>query len=85
MFPLTVPYTNDPYSQAALPNSSPNACVLHCHRSREAVCNIFMKVFGMTQLGRKPVTYCMRGDHTNTKPSQLDSRNSISAHHITKG
>ena len=39
-------------SQAALPNSYPNACV----PSREAVCTIFMMFFGMTRLGRKRLT-----------------------------
>ena len=49
------------HSRAALPNSYPNACV----PSREAVCTIFMMVFGMTRPGREPTTYRMRGGHAN--------------------
>ena len=48
-------------SQAALSNSYPNACV----PSKEAICAIFMMVFGMTWLGREPMTYRMRGRHAN--------------------
>ena len=50
------------HSRVALPNSYPNVCV----PSREAVCNIFMMVFGMTWAGVFPLhTYHIRGRHTN--------------------
>ena len=42
-------------SRAALPNSYPDARV----PSREAVCTIFMMVFGMTRPRREPTTYCV--------------------------
>ena len=48
-------------SRAALSNSYPNACV----PCREAVCTIFMMVFGMTRSEHEPVTYRMRGGHAN--------------------
>ena len=48
-------------SQAALSNSYPNAIM----PSREAICTIFMMVFGMTWPGREPATYFMRGIHAN--------------------
>ena len=41
------------HSLVALPNVHPNACM----QSREAVCTIFMLVFGMTRLWRKPMMY----------------------------
>ena len=44
-------------SRATLSNPYPNAC-MHC---REVVCTIFMMVFGMTQWGREPTTYRVRG------------------------
>ena len=37
----------------------------HCVPCREAVCTIFMMVFGMTQPEHKPATYCIRGRHAN--------------------
>ena len=46
-------------SRAALSNSYPNACL----QSREAVCTIYMMVFGMTLPGREPTTYHVRGRH----------------------
>ena len=49
------------YSRAALSNSYPNACVT----SREAVCTVFMMVFGMTQPGHEFMTYRVRGGHAN--------------------
>ena len=48
-------------SRAALSNSYPKASV----QCREAVCTIFMMVFGMTRPGREPATYHMRGGHPN--------------------
>ena len=48
-------------SWAALSNSYPNTCV-HC---KEAVCTIFMMVFGMTLPGCKSTTYHVRGGHAN--------------------
>ena len=42
-------------SRAVLPRSYPDACM----PSREAVCTIFMKVFGLTQSGCEPTTYPM--------------------------
>ena len=39
-------------------NSYPNACV----SSREAVCTIFMMVFGMTRPGRERTTYRVGGE-----------------------
>ena len=44
------------YSWGALPNSNPNAC-------REAVCTIFMMVFGMTRPRGELTTYRARGGH----------------------
>ena len=52
-------------SRAALSNSYPNACM----QFREAVCNIFMNVFGMTQAGRKPTTY-READTLTIKPTR---------------
>ena len=49
--------------RSALSNSYLNAC-MPC---REAVCNIFMMVFGMTRLGREPMNYRIRGRHANHK------------------
>ena len=46
-------------SWAALPNSNPNAC-MPC---REAVCTIFMMVFGMTRPRGELTTYRARGGH----------------------
>ena len=46
-------------SQAALSNSYPNACM----PSMEAVCTIFIMVFGMTRLGYEHTNYRMRGGH----------------------
>ena len=46
-------------SWAALPNSYPNTCV----PCREAVCTIFMMVFGMTRLGGELTTYRARSEH----------------------
>ena len=46
-------------SQVALPKSHPTACM----QSREAVCTIFMMVFGMTRPGNEPTTYCIGGGH----------------------
>ena len=34
--------------------------LLKCVPSREAICTIFMMVFGMTRLGCEPATYRMR-------------------------
>ena len=48
-------------SQAALPNSYPNACV----QFKEAVYTIFMMIFGMTRPGCEPTNYCVRGGHAN--------------------
>ena len=45
-------------SWAALPNSNPNACIC-----REAVCTIFMMVFGMTRPRGELTTYRARGGH----------------------
>ena len=47
------------HSWVAQPNSYPNTCM----PSREAVCTIFMMVFGRIRLGREPRTYFMRGRH----------------------
>ena len=44
-----------------LSNSYPNTC-LQC---REAVCTIFMMVFGMTWPGRESANYRMGGEHWN--------------------
>ena len=55
-FPYTVPYR-----QAALSNSYPYACV----PCREAVCTIFMMVFGMPLQGRELMTNRMRGTKKN--------------------
>ena len=48
-------------SRAVLSNSYPNTCV----QCREAVCTIFMMVFGMTLPGQEPTTYRVRGGHAN--------------------
>ena len=39
--------------------------ITHCVAYREAVCTIFMVVFGMTRSGREPTTYRVRGGHAN--------------------
>ena len=49
------------YCRAALSNSYPNAYV----QCKEASDTIFMIVFGMTQPGREPVTYRVKGGHAN--------------------
>ena len=41
------------------------AALTHCLPNREAVCTIFMMVFGMTWPGGKLTTYPVRGWHTN--------------------
>ena len=46
-------------SQAALSNSNPDTCVL----CREAVCIIFMMVFGMTRQECEPTTYRISWTH----------------------
>ena len=46
-------------SWAALPNST----LLHACLCREAVCTIFMMVFGMTRPRGEPTTYRTRGGH----------------------
>ena len=56
----------DSHNQAALPNSYPNPCM----PSKEAVCTIFMMVFGMTLPRCKPMTFLMRGDKLTNKSSQ---------------
>ena len=48
-------------SWASLSNSYPNACV----PNREAVCTIYMMVFGMTQPRSEPTTYRMRSRQAN--------------------
>ena len=48
-------------SRAELSHSYPNVCM----PSREAVCTIFIMVFGMTRLGCEPATYRMRCGHIN--------------------
>ena len=48
-------------SRAALSNSYPNAYV----PNREALCTIFMMVFGMSRPWHEPATYHMRGGHAN--------------------
>ena len=48
-------------NQAGQSNSYPNTCV----QCREAVCTIFIMVFGITRLGREPTTYCVKGGHAN--------------------
>ena len=47
------------HSKAALPNIYPNACM----PNREAVCTVFMIVFGMTQPWLEPTTYNTKGRH----------------------
>ena len=47
------------HNRFALPNSYHEACLA----SGETVCINFMMVFVMTQPGRKPTTYRMRGGH----------------------
>ena len=47
------------HNQSALSNSYPNACML----SRDAVCTVFVVVFGMTQLVCEPTSYHMRRTH----------------------
>ena len=49
------------HSWAAQPNSNPNACM----PIREAVCTIFMMVFGMTRPGGEPMIYRARGRHAS--------------------
>ena len=49
------------HSWAALSNSYPE----HMWPCMEAVFILFMMAFGMTQPGRKPATYRMRGEHAN--------------------
>ena len=63
-----VPIDSSTHYPAALSNSNPNACV----PSREAVCTIFMMVFGMTRAGRQPTTYRVTGGHAyyGTKSTQ---------------
>ena len=41
------------------------AHIFNCVPCREAVCTIFMMVFGMTRPGREPTTYLVRGGHAN--------------------
>ena len=48
-------------SPAVLSNSYPRAYV----PNREAVCSIFMMVFGVIWLGHVPATYHMRDGHSN--------------------
>ena len=48
-------------SRAELSNSYPDIRVT----SREAICTIYIMVFGMTQPGHEPMTYHMRGGHAN--------------------
>ena len=48
-------------SQSAVSNSYPNVFLPR----REAVCIMFMMVFGMTRLGRGPATYHIGGGHAN--------------------
>ena len=52
-------------SQAALSNSYPNASM----PSREAVCTIFMMVFGMTHSGANPRLPTWEADTLATKPT----------------
>ena len=52
-------------SWAALPNSNPNAC-------REAVCTIFMMVFGMTQPRGELTTYRARGHEALDRNPELE-------------
>ena len=49
------------HSRAALSTSYPYACM----PSWQALCTIFMIIFGITQQGREPMTYRMRGGHAN--------------------
>ena len=62
-------------SQTALSNSHPYTCV----QRREAVCTIFMMVFGMTRLGRDPTAYRVRGGHANhyANPTQSNNLNEV--------
>ena len=53
-------------SRAAQPNSYPNACV----PSREAVCTIFMMVFGVTRPGGELTTYRGEADTLPTEPTR---------------
>ena len=62
---------------AALSNSNPNACV----PSREAVCTIFMMVFGMTRPGLEPMTYRVIGGQA-TKPTRNGHFKSINSIYI---
>ena len=52
-------------SGAALSKSYPNTCM----QCREAVCTIFMTVFGMTRLGPEPTTYRVRDRHAKQYPN----------------
>ena len=58
-------------TRAALSNPYPKACVL----CMDAVCTIFMMVFGMTRPGREPATYRMRRGHANhlDNPTRLST------------
>ena len=53
-------------SRAALSNSYPNACV----QWREAVCSIFIMVFGMTRTGANPRPTVWEADTLTTKPTR---------------
>ena len=53
-------------SWAALRNAYPKAYV----PSREAICTIFIMIFGMTRSGREPATYRMRGGTLTIKPTR---------------
>ena len=56
---LVAPHTTGPLRQLGCTvNSYPSACV----PSREAVCTIFMMVFGMTRPGCKPTTAAREAD-----------------------
>ena len=60
MSQYTVPHTTRPFRWSG--------CIvkhLPCVQSWEAVCTIFMMVFGMTWPGREPTNYRVRGRHAN--------------------
>ena len=48
-------------SQARLPDNHSITCI----QSREAVCTIFMVIFGMFRPEHEPTIYQMRGGHAN--------------------
>ena len=58
----------------------------HLRRKQGGVFTNFILVFGMTQPGHEPTTYCVRGGHANqygNKPSRLVSSVSPFTYKIT--